>query len=531
MSEFVWPPSGASTSVIGPGSSTDNAVVRWDGAGGDSVQNSVVTVGDTGAIAGVTTINNTAIPSSKTLVVTTDKLSVLAATTSAELAGVISDGTGSGSLVFGTSPTLVTPALGAATATSINSTPIPSSKTLVVTTDTLAVLAATTSAELAGVISDETGSGSLVFATSPTLVTPALGTPASGVLTNTTGLPLTSGVTGTLPIANGGTGQTSQTAAYDALSPNTTKGDITAFNGTDNIRVAVGADGQVLAAASGQASGLQWTSPFTNPMTSANDVIVGGTGGAATRLPTSLLGDISASLASATITVTIATPGVVTHTSHGRITGEKVYFTTTGALPTGITASTTYYIIKIDANSYNIATTFANAIAGTKVATSGSQSGTHTGYVGGLVQTPGASRAILDGVAIGAGYVGEKAASSGSAGSASLTSTFSTPTSITVGPGIWEITLFVYIRSVGSITGVQVGISTDSAGTTFSDVAGFASPGNANVASIPMNTSIDGAIQLKKTVNVSASTTYYVKGKSTGASTDAGFYIEAYRIA
>jgi len=58
-----------------------------------------------------------------------------------------------------------------------------------VTSGTLAQFAATTSAQLAGVISDETGSGALVFATSPTLVTPILGTPTSGTLTNCTGLP------------------------------------------------------------------------------------------------------------------------------------------------------------------------------------------------------------------------------------------------------------------------------------------------------------------------------------------------------
>jgi len=60
----------------------------------------------------------------------TDKLSAFAATTSAELAGVVSDETGSGALVFATSPTLTTPSLGAATATSINGTTIPSSATL-----------------------------------------------------------------------------------------------------------------------------------------------------------------------------------------------------------------------------------------------------------------------------------------------------------------------------------------------------------------------------------------------------------------
>lgn len=84
--------------------------------------------------------------------------------------------------------------------------------------------------------------------------------------------------------------------------------------------------------------------------------------------------------ATATVTMTIATPCVVTWTGHGLVSGQRVQFTNSGgALPTGVTASTTYWITVIDANTFNLSTSLANAQAATFVATSGSQSGTHTG--------------------------------------------------------------------------------------------------------------------------------------------------------
>lgn len=84
------------------------------------------------------------------------------------------------------------------------------------------------------------------------------------------------------------------------------------------------------------------------------------------------------SYSTATVTMTIATPCVVTWTSHGLVSGQRVQFTTTGALPTGISANTTYWVTVIDANTFNLSTSLANAQTATFVATSGTQSGTHT---------------------------------------------------------------------------------------------------------------------------------------------------------
>jgi hypothetical protein len=78
---------------------------------------------------------------------------------------------------------------------------------------------------------------------------------------------------------------------------------------------------------------------------------------------------------SATVTISIATPGVITDTAHGLAVNTPIRFSTTGALPTGLVAGTTYYVKTVsDVNSYTVSAT----VGGTAIGTTGTQSGTHT---------------------------------------------------------------------------------------------------------------------------------------------------------
>jgi len=185
-----------------------------------------------------------------------------------------------------------------------------------------ASLGSFTSAQLLGALTDETGTGVAVFATSPTLVTPNLGTPSAAVLTSATGLPLTTGVTGLLPVANGGTA---------TATPSIVAGT--------NVTVTGTWPNQTIAASSGGTPGGSTTQVQFNNAGAFGGITGATTNGTALTLVAPLLGTpASATLTNATgLPLSTGVTGTLPVLNGG--TGETSY--TNGQLLIGNTTGNT----------------------------------------------------------------------------------------------------------------------------------------------------------------------------------------------
>ena len=196
----------------------------------------ITSTGNATAVAAQTGTGSTFVmQASPTL--TTPNLGTPSALVGTNITGTAASLTAGSANALANGGTLNTPGSGTLT----NCTGYPAANISGLGTGVATFLATPSSANLAAAVTGETGSGALVFATSPTLVTPALGTPSSGNLSNCTSLPIDGGTTGVLPLNKGGTGVTSGTGSGSVVlsaSPQLT--GVVTVGGTSIVGLEVG---------------------------------------------------------------------------------------------------------------------------------------------------------------------------------------------------------------------------------------------------------------------------------------------------